>query len=142
MPDYLDENEASRRKLREFCGHLSNADLTRTIAAGWTVSSLLAHLAFWDRRAAALLERWRSAGVEASPVDSDAINEAAKPLCLAIEPRAAMDLCLSSAEQIDAAIREIDPELAKEIQAKAGNFRFNRGTHRMEHLDEIERVLG
>ncbi len=142
MPDYLDENEASRRRLQEFCRRLSDADLTRPIAAGWTVSSLLAHLAFWDQRAAALLERWRSSGVEASPVDSDAINDAAKALCLAIEPRAAMSLCLSSAEQIDAAIRDIRPELLKEIQAKAGNFRFDRGMHRTEHLDEMERVLG
>lgn len=76
-----------------------------------------------------------------SPVDSTAVNESIKPLCLALEPRAAIELCLASAAAIDAELLTISPQLMAEIEASPNHFRFNRSLHRSSHLDEIEYLL-
>ena len=138
---YREENLTSRRRLESLVGRLSDADLSRTTAYGWTVAALLAHLAFWDQRHLALLRRWKEKGVDLSPIDPDAINEALRPLCHAIDPRAAAELCLSSAEAVDAELESITPELYEAIQASPTHFRFNRSLHRSGHLDDIESLL-
>jgi hypothetical protein len=105
------------------------------------VAALLAHLAYWDQRILVLLRRWKEHGVDLSPVDADAVNDAIKPLCLALDAQAAVDLCLSSAQAVDAELEAISAALVEEIQASPNHFRFNRALHRTDHLDEIERLL-
>jgi len=135
---FVDENTASRRRLESLVRRLSDADLARSTSDGWTVAALLAHLAFWDQRVIALLRRWEAKGVDESPVDPDAINDALKPLCLALTPRTAAELCLSSAEAVDAKLEAITADLVKRIQTSPTHFRFNRALHRDDHLNEIE----
>jgi len=136
---FVAENTASRRRLESLVRRLSDEDLARPTSDGWTAAALLAHLAFWDQRVLALLRRWEAKGVDESPVDADAINDALKPLCLALDPRAAAELCLAAAEAVDAALEAITAELVERIQASPTHFRFNRALHRNDHLDEIER---
>lgn len=138
---FVKENEASRQRLQEFCSRLSDKDLVKPVSDGWTVAAVLAHLAFWDQRAAILLRRWRLQGVKPSPIDVDVINDTVKILCLALEPRTAMALCLSSAELIDAELQGIKPEIIEEIEAKATHLRLDRGKHRVEHLEELDRAV-
>jgi hypothetical protein len=138
---FVEENTASRSRLETFARSLSEEDLARTNPFGWTVASLLAHLAFWDYRVLALLRRWQAEGVDESPIDPHAMNEALKPLCLALEPRAAVELCISAAEITDSEVARISPELIGEIEASPTHFRFNRALHRNDHLGEIERIL-
>jgi hypothetical protein len=78
---FVKENDVSRHRLESLVTKLSEADLARTTDYGWTVSALLAHLAFWDRRVLALARRWKAKGIDESPIDSDAMNDAVKPLC-------------------------------------------------------------
>jgi hypothetical protein len=108
---------------------------------GWSVTALLAHLAFWDNRVFVLLRRWKTKGVDESPVDSEAMNDALKPLLAAVEPQAAARLCLSSAQAVDAELETITPDLIREIEASSVHFRLNRALHRNDHLDEIEKLL-
>src|SRR5882672_2875973 len=54
---YIARNETERTRLRALVARLSDTDLARPLPAGWTVAGVLAHLAFWDQRALALLER-------------------------------------------------------------------------------------
>jgi uncharacterized damage-inducible protein DinB len=138
---FADDNRTSRNRLTELVRGLSEADLAQTTSFGWTVSALLAHMAYWDQRMIALLRRWKEKGVDHSPVDSDAVNEALKPLCLALHPQKAIDLCLASAEAIDAELEALTPELVKEIEASGTHFRFNRGLHRNDHIGHIEQAL-
>jgi hypothetical protein len=138
---FVEENNTSRRRLDSLINRLAAEDFARSTSAGWTVSALLAHLAYWDQRMIALLRRWKEHGVDESPVDADAINDALQPLCLALDARAAVDLCLSSARTADAALEAISPSLYEAIQASPNHYRFNRGLHRNGHLDEIERLL-
>ncbi|MBI4789858.1 MAG: DinB family protein [Chloroflexi bacterium] len=138
---FIDENTASRRRLDDLVSRLSDDDLSRCTDYGWTVAALLGHLAFWDQRALVLLRRWKANGVDASPVDSTAMNDALKPMCHALHPRAAVELCLSSAEQCDAELETITADLVAQIQATPTQFRFSRALHRNDHLDDIERLL-
>jgi len=143
MPSpFFEENTASRLKLKAMLSRLSDEDLARTAPSGWTVSALLAHMAFWDQRMLVLLRRWREKGVDESPVDADAMNDALKPLCLALNPRTAVEICLSSAEAVDAELEAMSPELYEEIKVGPTHFRANRALHRSDHLGEIERLLG
>jgi hypothetical protein len=138
---FSEENNTSRHRLETLMPLLSDDDLVRFTPSGWTVAGLLAHLAFWDQRMVALLERWQADGVDYSPVDSYAVNEALKPLCLALEPRRAVELCLAAAEAVDAELEAISPQFMEQIEASRTHFRFNRALHRNDHLDEIESLV-
>lgn len=141
--DFLfnEENAASRQRLEDLASRLSDEDLALTTSYSWTVSALFAHMAYWDRRVLVLLRRWKENGVDESPVDSEAINEALKALCHAIDPRTAVQLCLASARETDAEIAATTPELIAEIQASPNHFRFNRSLHRHDHLNDIESLI-
>jgi mycothiol maleylpyruvate isomerase-like protein len=142
---YLAENDTERGRLRALVERLTDAELARPLPAGWTIASVLAHLAFWDQRALVLLERWQQTGVaprSADEADVDWINDAAKPLCLALPPRAAAHVALATAEAIDGKVRALRPELAKAATAPGSPVSLRRAEHRRAHLDEIERSLG
>src|SRR2546428_9861572 len=100
---YVAENDAQRERLRALVARLSDAELGRSLSAGWTIASVLGHLAFWDQRLLVLLERWEREGPSAVPRALDHgvvawINDAAKPLLLALLTRRAADLAVSIAE--------------------------------------------
>ncbi len=143
MPSALIEsNDRSRRRLEAVVRSLSDQDLARPTSDGWTVSALLAHLAFWDQRMIVLLRRWKVAGVEPSPIDPDMTNDALQPLCLRLPAQAAIDLCLSSAQTIDAELESLSAGLIEQIEASGTHFRFDRALHRDDHLSQIESHLG
>ncbi len=142
---FVQENTASRRRLQALIDHLSDTDLARVTPYGWTVAALLAHLAFWDQRVLVLLRRWKAGGVDASPIDSQAVNDSLKPLCHALDPRQAVELCLASAQAVDAELETVSDVFMEQIdalvQASPFQFRPNRSLHRSGHLDDIEQVL-
>jgi hypothetical protein len=142
---YAKQNDESRRRLENLVGRLSDADLARSTDYGWTVAALLAHLAFWDQRMIVIWKRWKEEGFDPSPMDANVINDALRVICHALEPRKAIELCLSSAEAADAELATLTPELAKQIEAHAGatdtQFRMNRSLHRDGHLNDIEALL-
>jgi hypothetical protein len=140
--DFIHPNDSSRKKLETFINSLSDEDFARTNAHGWTVAALLGHLAFWDQRMIVLLHRWQKDGVDEAPVDADMINDSLRPICLALEPRAAADLCLASAKEANDALAAMSPELFEAILASPNFFRFDRSKHRDDHLGEIARILG
>ena len=140
--DFIQPNDNSRQKLETFINSLSDDDFAHTNPYGWTVSALLGHLAFWEQRMLVLLRRWQQNGVDESPIDPNMINDSLRPLCLALEPRVAAELCLASAKETDAALAAIPPELFEAIQASPNHYRFNRSLHRNDHMSEIARLLG
>jgi hypothetical protein len=139
---FVEENRISRERLERVARGLTDEELRRANADGWTAAALLAHLAFWDNRIVTLLRRWKAQGVDESPVDSDMINDSLRPLALALEPRAAVELCLQSAAAADAEVETVTDALMAEIEASPTHFRFNRALHRNDHLGAIERMVG
>ena len=138
------ETTAERERLRRLVAGASDAQLARAMPAGWTVAGVLAHAAYWDARAIYFLDKWAITGEPTvyDQEDTDAANDAAKPLCLALPPRLAAELSLRVAEEADAKVRALSDAMLAKIQAKGPPpFNLSRGIHRREHLDEIEAVL-
>lgn len=143
---YVEENDAQRDRLKALVGRLSDAELGHPMPAGWTVAGVLGHLAFWDQRIAVVVGGWRKAGAAAVPpaVDGgsvDWVNDAGKPMLLAVPPRRAAEIAVAAAEAADSALASLPDDFVAANQ-KAGNpVILRRATHRREHLDEIERAL-
>lgn len=141
--NYIEANAKGRERLRDLVNRLSDEELALQAGDGWTVAAILAHLAFWDYRVLVLITRWKNAGVGPSPIDVDGVNDAAKPLCLAIPGCKAASLAVDAAEAVDAELVNLPEDLRSEIDVlvQEGKFRLNRSIHRDEHLDQIERIL-
>jgi hypothetical protein len=145
---YVASNDTSRARLRALVGRLSDADLARPMPAGWTVASVLAHIAFWDQRNVALIETWQQAGLasaprlEANAADADWINDATKPLLLALAPRRAAELTVAIAEATDAKVAALADAFVARNAEVGGPLYLDRSHHRVEHLDEIDAMLG
>ncbi len=142
MVDHVGQNASSLNRLREFTKVVTPDQLRREVSAGWTVASLLLHLAFWDRRAALVIARWLEDGVQDSPIDSDIINDSAKEYLLAVPPEAAPRLALSAAEEADQAVAGLPSPMLSAIEGRDVHVRLDRAHHRNEHLDQIEKALG
>jgi hypothetical protein len=142
IQELAEGNAVERERLRALIFSLSDKDLAHPMPAGWTVSAALAHLVFWDQRALLLLRKWRGEEIGPSPMDSDILNDAILPLCLAIPPRVAAELVMTTALAIDQEIEGLDAEFAERIEAKGTTIRLNRAPHRHEHIRDIEQALG
>ena len=139
----LMDNKVWADRLSDLVAQLSDTDLTRPLEAGWTVSSILAHLTFWDIRIVTLLEKWsREEAIGPSEIDSDVINEVARRQFLTIPPRTAAEMAVTWSRKANAAIEALTPQTAAEILAKAPNVRLDRTHHRQAHIEEIEAALG
>jgi len=141
---YIAENDRERRRLEALVGKLDDAALSRTMLAGWTVAGVLAHLAFWDQRIVVLSELLK----RAAPVPTedsthvDWINDAAKPMQLALPPRRAATLAVDTARASDHAVATLPDELLAKNAAIGSPINLLRAEHRREHLDEIEQARG
>ena len=142
---YSEQNAQSRRRFARLVRGLSDEDLARSTDYGWTVAALLAHLAFWDQRMIVILRRWLGEGFDPSPIDSAAVNDSLRVICHALEPRTAVELCLSYAEAVDAEFDALTADLTKQLEEHAAatgtQFRMNRSLHRDAHLSDIEALL-
>jgi hypothetical protein len=140
---HLADNDAQRTRLEAFVARLSEADLQRPTPGDWTVAGVLAHLAFWDQRAFLLLDRWEKTGQapHPEPGDVDWINDAAKPMFLALPPRRAAELAVSIARATDAKVAGLRDDIIAKNAAAGTPVSLSRATHRKEHLDELEPLL-
>jgi hypothetical protein len=138
---FITLNRAARERLESAVGRLSDDDLHRELSDGWTVAAALAHVAFWDRRALVLVERWtKGEAPRPSPYDVDVANDAAHYLIRLLQPRDAADEALAAAIAIDRALENLDDGTLAAVQA-IESPRVDRAKHRLDHLDEIELLL-
>lgn len=142
--DFVEENRAARLELGELIGRLDASSFDCAVGTGWTVSTLLCHLAFWDRRAVFLLRKWQSGEFEPSVLSSlsiDSINQAVKTMSHAVPGPEAARLALESAAAVDSQVMQTSDELVNKILS-AGFERFlRRSLHRREHLQKIKEAL-
>ena len=142
---FVAANDAERARLRALVARLTDEDLARPMPAGWTVAGVLAHMAYWDARAVCLIDRWEG-GTPLSPADwepenVDWINDAGKPLFLALPVRTAADLALRMAEEADRRVAALSDDLLAQVLADGLALNPTRADHRREHLDQIEQAL-
>ena len=141
--NYNADNKIWADRLSDLIAQLSDSDLSRPMEADWTVSSVLAHLVFWDMRIVTLLDKWaREGAIGPSEIDADVINEVSRQLFLLLPGRAVADLATAWASKANQAIAALDERTVAEIVAKAPNVRLDRTHHRRAHIEEIEAALG
>lgn len=138
---FVAENAKERERLSSLVAQLSDEQLRLPMGDDWTIAVALAHLAFWDQRSLILMRKWNATGVGPSPIDIDVTNDALLPLWLALPPRTAAKLAISSAEAIDRELEESPSELISAIENLGERFRLYRSEHRKLHLDQIETLL-
>jgi Mycothiol maleylpyruvate isomerase N-terminal domain len=139
---YVEANRASLVRMRMFVETATDEDLRTEMPAGWTVSAVLGHLAFWDERVTVILDMLER-GVKPSPYDEEAvdwINDTTKRFLLAMEPRALAEMALEIAAQTDERLAGLsDDRLVEVTQLWCTQERWR---DRTEHLDEIDQALG
>ena len=143
---YVAENQAQLARLQALVDRLSDRELASPMDAGWTVAGVLAHLAFWDYRIVTLLDGWGADGRGTPPPSFhessvDWVNDAGKPLCLALPPREAARLAIAAAAAADQRVAGLSDALMAANAAAGHPINARRAEHRREHLDEIERAL-
>lgn len=146
---FVTENNRERERLVKLADTITDEELSLIIyKEGWTVAVALAHLAYWDQWSLQLLRKWRTSGQVSFPLidwetinDAMLTNDALLPLLLAIPPRVAAKLAVSSAEAIDRELEETPPEIISQIEQLQDETRLYRSQHRKLHLDEIEALL-
>jgi hypothetical protein len=141
---YVKSNDVERARLKAFVAKASDSELARSMPAGWTVSGVLAHLAFWDQRILALLDQWETKNIIPRieiAGDVDWINDAAKPMFMALAPRRAAELVVQIAEAVDRRVAALSDDAITRNVAAGSPLNLVRAIHRKEHLDEIEHAL-
>ena len=138
---FVAENAKERERLISLVKRLTDEELNLPLGVGWTIAVAFAHLSFWDQRMLFLMRKWEKSGVEPSSIDIDVTNDSLLSQWLAIPPRKAADLAISSAEAIDRELEEASSNFIAEIEGLGEKFRLYRSIHRKLHLDEIEEFL-
>ncbi len=144
---FVDDNARELERLRSLVSRLTDEELNASVNEHWTVAGVLGHIAFWDGRAlflaGRLVEGTAFTASDDEPEDVDWINDASRPLIHAVPPREMADLAVRVAEETDAAVAGLSPELAARTYPAdpASPLNVVRASHRAEHLDEIEAVL-
>src|SRR5262245_7331703 len=143
---YVETNRRELDRLTALVERASDEDLGRSMDDGWTVASVLGHVAFWDLRIVTALERWGPDGTGPFPsYHEDAvdwINDAAKPLISALDPRAAARVAIESAEAADRSVAEMSDELLATNAQAGGYINTDRAEPRGDHPGEIGRPPG
>ena len=139
---FVAENTKERKRLSSLVGNLTDEELSLPLGDDWTIAVALAHLSFWDLRSLFLVRKWKKSGVvEPSPIDIDVTNDSLLSIWLAIPPRAAANLAVSSAEEIDRELEEASSDLITKIESLGEKFRLYRSIHRKLHVDQIVKLL-
>lgn len=136
---------ATRQRLRDLVSRLSDDELGRTVADGWTVAATFAHIAFWDRithaRWRAVLGRLPLPDSAFPPGSVDWTNEAAAPQWSALPPRAAAEDAVRAAEDLDRFIADLPEDARQQAMTHDRPGMLDRTFHRGPHLDRIEEVV-
>lgn len=138
---YVERNRAASQRLAELVAGLSEDDLQTPLDGGWTVKAALAHLAFWDRYSAGLLDGWAASGFQPVASSPDPVNAAALGDWLVLPEEHVRRAVVAAAEAIDRRIEALSPELVEAIVAGGRARTLDRSRHRTEHLDQIVAAL-
>lgn len=139
-PEIRDANRAATERIRTLAGRLTDEQFQLPVGEHWTVSIVFVHLAFWDRRCLAMLDRIESAGGD-TQVDIDiVVNDLSLPIWAAVPARDATRIVVETAEALDARIEGYPDELAAMVLDAHPRW-ILRHFHRNEHLDEAEAAL-
>jgi hypothetical protein len=137
---FIEQNRVSTNRIRSLISRLTDQQLQHPVGEHWTVAIALAHIAFWDRRMSALLDKTEQAGKLVIPPADIYLNDVSLPFWAALPPREAARIAIESAESVDQRLESYPPALLEEIQASSERWLL-RAWHRNRHLDEVDAAL-
>jgi hypothetical protein len=135
-------NRSQTDRLRVLVARLDETAFETRLSNGWTVSGILAHIAFWDRQRLCLIRRWAAGNWCSGSYDGDLFNETMRPLLELIPGGLAAGAALHAAEEVDAFLLEVSDDVVARALDRPDAPNLDRGSHRGYHLDQIERALG
>src|SRR5262245_39988945 len=116
---YNERNREARERLRALVERLSEDDLARPLGDGnWTVSSTLAHLAYFDTRVASALEvsvRHNLPRYWWTAEEVNGVNDARTPGWRSMPGQEAVHQVLAAAEVVDAVVASLPPEIVAAV---------------------------
>jgi hypothetical protein len=145
---FAESNRSQRERLRALVERMDSDMLAVSLPNGWTVAGALAHVAFWDRQRLCVMRRW-AAGDMCSEVyhgcadkyHGDLYNDAMQPLLELIPPERAAAAAIQAAEEVDALLLEVSDDVVEKTLARPDAPNLDRGSHRVHHLDAVEKAL-
>lgn len=137
---FVGRNQAATERIRALVAQLSDEEMQQPVGEHWTVSIVLAHLAFWDRRVIYVLDMSERDGKLVIPQIDLAVNDLSLPLWAALPPREAGRLAIETATVLDQRLVRFPPTLLEELYAYNERW-VVRALHRNMHLDEVDAAL-
>jgi len=142
--DFREENKQENSRLRSVANRLTAQQWSLDLGGGWTVGTMLCHVAFWDKMTAIRLQRWIATDRLAAVPDQDnvdSINDSVRSLAGQIRFEEGAKFVLMCADEIDLLVAEL-PATRLEALEKSGRDRWvKRSLHRQIHLARIEKAL-
>ena len=136
MDQHSSSNAESTGRVRALVERLSDEDLRHSLGHGWTVGFALAHLAFWDARQVAALQRFASG--EGFPSEDIATNATLSAIASAFDLSTVGEAAVSAAEQLDAIVESLTTEQLDSLREAGKSYAIDRSAHREEHIRQIK----
>lgn len=132
-------NSDSTERLSALVAGLSAGDMRRSLGGGWTIGFALAHLAFWDARQVAALQRMAQG--EEFPSEDLATNAALEAIAPAFNPDTISQAAVGAARQLDALVETLTADQVNALTGSGKSYAMDRAPHREEHMRQIEEAL-
>ena len=132
-------NSDSTERLSALVAGLSAGDMRRSLGGGWTIGFALAHLAFWDARQVAALQRMAQG--EEFPSEDLATNAALEAIAAGFNPDTIGQAAVGAARQLDALVETLTADQVNALTGSGKSYAMDRAPHREEHMRQIEEAL-
>ena len=122
---------------------LDERTMRLSVEEGWSISAVLAHLAFWEHSFLTRCDAFRDQG-DFVMIDADMerfINETSLPLWRSIPGRMAANMALEAATATTIATAAMATDLENHLTTQRCQALLDHSQHRNAHLDAIEAVL-
>ncbi len=141
---YNEENSKETARLRAVCERLDDAAWKKDLGGGWTIGTMICHLAFWDQMTIERLQKWIRKGTLVQPPDADnveVINESLRAVSAGVARKEGIEIALRAADMMDEVVRSLSAEQTSELEKSGRDRWFKRSVHRQLHLPRIEAGL-
>jgi hypothetical protein len=142
--DFIAENKNQTNRIRSLKDKLIRNWKTE-LGNGWTVGSMLCHIAFWDNVRCLWIKKWIQSGKLATDLDMESthsFNDVVRTMSETIPAKTGLQFTLRCAEEIDRLVESLQPNQIQELEASDRGRWFQRHLHRKSHLDRIETAVG
>jgi hypothetical protein len=117
---FAESNRLQTERLKRIVQHLPENMFAMRLPNGWTISGILAHVAFWDRQRLCLMRRWASGNMCNGGYDGNLFNETMQPLLEMIPHELVVKATIQAAEEVDEFLLKV-PRPAR-IDSEVGSF--------------------